>query len=72
MAHTHDVIDYDKHFVIDPVTRQIDNKSGKIVLMQNDHNSERFTFEIPRYVSFRSTITTYLRTGDIRTAIFTL
>lgn len=50
MAHTHDVIDYDKHFVIDPVTRQIDNKSGKIVLMQNDHNSERFTFEIPRYV----------------------
>lgn len=50
MAHTHDVIDYDNHFVIDPVTRAIDNKSGKLILMQNDHNSERFTFEIPRYV----------------------
>lgn len=50
MAHTHAVIDYDKHFVIDPVTREIDNKSGKFILMQNDHNSERFTFEIPRYV----------------------
>lgn len=53
MAHVHqstDVKDTDPHFIIDPVTRNITNKEGKIVLMQNDHNSERFTFEIPRYV----------------------
>lgn len=53
MAHLHlktDVIDTDPHFMIDPDTRDITCKSDKIVLMQNDHNSERFTFEIPRYV----------------------
>ena len=53
MAHVHqstDVKDADPYFVIDPKTRDVTNKSEKIVLMQNDHNSERFTFEIPRYV----------------------
>lgn len=50
MAHLHSVYDNDTHFKIDPVTRQIANESGKVVLMQNDHNSERFTFEIPRYI----------------------
>jgi hypothetical protein len=44
------VYDNDTHFRIDPVTRQIKNETGKIILMQNDHNSERFTFEIPRYI----------------------
>ena len=48
MAHIHSVYDNDTHFKIDPATRQISNESGKVVLMQNDHNSERFTFEIPR------------------------
>lgn len=49
MAHTHNIVDDDKHFVIDPVTRSITNLSGSTVyLMQYDHNSERFTFEIPR------------------------
>lgn len=50
MAHGHSVIDADKHFFIDPVTREITNESGKIVLIQHDHNSERFTFEIPKEV----------------------
>lgn len=50
MAHSHSVYDNDKHFSIDPVTREIKNESGKIVLMQHDHNSERFTFEIPKEV----------------------
>lgn len=50
MAHKHPVLDADRHFVIDPVTRNITNNSGKLVLMQNDHDSEVFTFEVPRYV----------------------
>lgn len=50
MAHLHSVYDTDNHFIINPVTREIDNKSGKIKLMLGDHNSERFTFEIPRTV----------------------
>lgn len=47
MAHTHSVIDADKHFKIDPITRAIENQSEKLVLIQGDHNSERFTFELP-------------------------
>ena len=47
MAHTHNLRDTDPHFVIDPATRVITNKSGKVVLSQYDHNSERFTFELP-------------------------
>ena len=51
MAHTHNIIDTDARFVIDPITRQIKNRSnGKITLMQNDHNSERFGFELPRFI----------------------
>lgn len=48
--HKHPVYDTDLHLAIDPVSRDITNSTGKTVLMQNDHNSERFTFEIPRYV----------------------
>lgn len=49
--HTHTVVDPDSHFVIDPNTREISNASRFAnVLMQNDHDSERFTFELPRYV----------------------
>lgn len=48
--HKHPVYDTDLHLIIDPIARSIKNESGKTVLMQNDHNSERFTFEIPRYV----------------------
>ena len=51
MAHSHSVYDSDPHFKIDPVTRAIENEeSKKTVLMQNDHNSECFSFEIPRIV----------------------
>ena len=50
MAVRHGVIDTDKRFVIDPVTRTIKNESDKLTLIQYDHNSERFTFEIPRYI----------------------
>lgn len=51
MALLHQVYDTDAHFKIDPVTRAIKNEStGKNVLIQYDHNSERFTFELPRLV----------------------
>lgn len=49
--HTHPVPDSDTHFIIDPYTRQIENTNyQKTVIMRGDHNSERFTFELPRYV----------------------
>ena len=51
MALKHSVYDTDLHFCIDPITRSIKNQTpGKTKLIQYDHNSERFTFEIPRYV----------------------
>lgn len=51
MAHIHSVYDSDSHFAISPITRTITNMSSrKTTLMQFDHNSERFTFELPRYI----------------------
>lgn len=51
ITHDHFVTDPDSYFIIDPDTRQISNLSqAPNVLMQNDHNSEVYTFEIPRYV----------------------
>lgn len=51
MAHLHELRDMDTHFVIDPVTRAITNpNSQKNKLMQGDHNSEIYTFEIPKLV----------------------
>lgn len=51
MAHEHIITDHDKHFIIDPVTRKIMPETPeKNKLVQYDHNSERFTFEIPRYI----------------------
>ena len=50
MSHIHNIIDDDRHFVVDPITRQITNTSSKLVISQYDHDSERFTFEIPRYI----------------------
>ena len=50
MPHSHPVYDSDKHFVIDPITRNITNNSSKLTITQYDHNSERFTFEIPRII----------------------
>lgn len=49
--HLHEMRDTDKHFIIDPVTRAITNaNAAKNKLIQFDHNSEIFTFEIPQYV----------------------
>lgn len=43
--------DTESHFIIDPFTRFITNESAaNNTIVQYDHNSERFTFEIPRYV----------------------
>lgn len=51
MAHIHKVQDTDIHFKIDGTTRTVKNvQETKIMLVQRDHNSERFTFEIPRMV----------------------
>ena len=51
MAHTHAITDSDTRFVINPITRAIRNDSSrKVTLIQYDHNSERFTFELPRFV----------------------
>ena len=50
MAHAHIVSDSDNHFVIDPISRQLSNNSKKTILMKTDHNSEQFTFELPRMV----------------------
>lgn len=50
MAHLHRIYDTDLHFIVNPLTRVIASESGKVSLMQYDHNSERFTFEIPRVI----------------------
>lgn len=51
MGHSHPVHDRDAHFTIDTTTRAIKNDSlTKTVLVQHDHNSERFTFVCPRRI----------------------
>ena len=51
MNHSHVLYDSDPHFNIDPISRNITNESSKKVrLIQHDHNSERFTFEIPQHI----------------------
>lgn len=51
MSHVNKVIDADPHFVIDINTRNIKNMSQtKVSLVQYDHNSERFSFTLPRFV----------------------
>lgn len=50
MSHIHNIIDTDSHFYIDPVTRVVSTKADKLYVAQYDHDSERFTFQIPRYV----------------------
>ena len=50
-THKHSIYDTDPHFSIDPVTRSVKNLSEtKVAIVQGDHNSERFTFECPRFV----------------------
>ena len=50
MAHEHNIIDTDSRFSINAITRAITTRSDKIYLAQGDHNSERFTFQIDRYI----------------------
>lgn len=51
MSHNKKIIDDDPCFEIDAITRAIKNlSSSKITVMQFDHNSERFTFTLPRYI----------------------
>ena len=51
MSHNSKIFDTEPHFTIDPATRNILNAtSSNNILVQNDHNSERFSFEMPRYV----------------------
>jgi len=51
MAHIHPVYDTDSHFTINPITREIKNESStKTRLIQYDHNSERFSFDMPKTV----------------------
>lgn len=51
MEHTHDVYDVDKRFVIDYISRSITNTNpNKSIFIQHDHQSERLTFEVHRYV----------------------
>ena len=50
MAHDHAISDSDTHFLIDPVTREMTTEYKKLYIMQGDHNSECYTFEIPRYI----------------------
>lgn len=50
-VHEHSVVDADVIFKIDAFSRRITSENGqKILIMQGDHNSERFSFEIPRYI----------------------
>lgn len=46
----HGVIDTDTHFTIDPVSRSIKNNSNKMGVIQFDHNSERLTFSLSRFI----------------------
>lgn len=50
MSHTHSVKDSDAVFTIDPISREITTETDNISLMQYDHNSEIFTFQIPKIV----------------------
>lgn len=51
MAKRHGVYDSDTHFLINATTRTMRNEGyAKAGLIQNDHNSERFTFEIPKTI----------------------
>ena len=51
MSHANIIYDSDPHFTINTTTRQIVNDSSKkTTLMQYDHNSERFSFSLDRFI----------------------
>lgn len=51
MAHLHTVMDDDLYFRIDPQSKSIEYLGeDPLVIAQTDHNSEYFTFEMPREI----------------------
>ena len=51
MSHVHNIIDDNGLFVINPITRVITTTSTeKLVITQYDHDSERYTFRVPRFI----------------------
>lgn len=51
MPHEHPIIDDDARFQVNVDTKAlIDSEPSKRTIVQYDHNSERYTFEIPRYI----------------------
>lgn len=50
MSHEHVIYDTDGCFLIDPETREIISGSENISLIQYDHNSERYSFSMPRFI----------------------
>jgi hypothetical protein len=51
MAHEHSVYDTDLFFEIDGESKEITYPESTVpVLVQGDHDSERFTFEMPRFI----------------------
>ena len=50
MTHSHPIVDDDRRFIIDPSSRAICYDGDAIIIIQGDHNSELFSFEIPRFV----------------------
>ena len=49
MSHAHSVVDQDAHFMIDGKTAKVQFDSVKTITHKS-HNSERVTFQMPRYV----------------------
>lgn len=47
---TNRVTDSDTVFIIDLITRKIEATSDKLQLMQYDHDSEMYTFQVPRFI----------------------
>lgn len=44
------IVDADPHFKIDTISRAITTSSKKLTLMQYDHKSERYTFEMDKII----------------------
>lgn len=57
MKHNHTVADDDLHFSIDAETRTITHPNPEsLILVRGDHNSERFSFEMDRYIDGHDTM----------------
>ena len=57
MAHIHEVKDTETRFIINATTREISNADELPALVQGDHNSERFTFSVNRFVDGHDLLT---------------